>query len=211
MGKRFPFDAVKGIIENEKVIVAGGAFLKEIPIDFDIYPHPDSKGFKYCEEPNGIILFQSANAKTFKNKSVMQFCNYNKKSLEELINSFDYAHCQIGTIVDLGNNSIETVYYTDDFIKSMVTEQTFFTSSEYPLSSLVRMQKYINRGKFAGKSWIWDMIKILTSVIDRGFEDYEDFKNQLDAVDLGLLPEDFQGANQGGVLMDFFELLRRDK
>ena len=93
---------------------------------------------------------------------------------------------------------------------AMVTEKSYFTSSDYPLSSLIRLQKYVERGKFAGKSWIWDAIKILTAIIRRGFEDYEDFKDQLDAVDLGLLPEDFQGADNGGVLADFFELLRRD-
>lgn len=210
MENRFPFDAVKGIIEDKKVIIAGGAFLKDNPIDFDLYPDTGKKDFKYCENPKGTLLTQSANAKTFKNKAVMQFCRYNKDSLEALVNSFDFAHCQIGAYVDLENEHICDIYYTEGFIKSMITEQTFYTDSQYPLSSLIRIQKYIKRGKFAGKSWIWEVIKILTEVIDRGFHDYEDFKDQLDAVDLGLLPEDFQGANKGGILMNFFELLRRD-
>lgn len=211
MEKRFPFAEMKGIIEDKKVVVAGGAFLKENPIDFDIYPDIGKKRFKYCESPNAILLFQSANAKTFKNKAVMQFCNYHKETLEQLVGSFDFAHCQIGALVNLENGCISDIYYTEAFIKSMVTEQTFYTDSGYPLSSLIRIQKYVKRGKFAGKSWIWDTIKILTAVIDRGFEDYEDFKDQLDAVDLGLLPEDFQGANTGGILMEFFELLRYDR
>lgn len=33
----------------------------------------------------------------------------------------------------------------------------------------------------------------MNDIIKRGVSDYQDFKDQLDAVDLGVAPEDFQG------------------
>ena len=58
--------------------------------------------------------------------------------------------------------------------------------------------------------YLMETLKVLRDIVSRGFTDYEDFKDQLDAVDLGLLPEDIKQLDND-VLMDLFELLRKDK
>jgi hypothetical protein len=51
------------------------------------------------------------------------------------------------------------------------------------------MFKYAKRGDFAGNSHIFSVLKVLGDIVHRGFDDFDDFKNQLDAVDLGLVTD----------------------
>ena len=53
-------------------------------------------------------------------------------------------------------------------------------------------------------------MNILGDIVERGFHDYQDFKDQLDAVDLGLLTEDFKQVDNAD-LMKLFELLTGKK
>jgi len=48
-------------------------------------------------------------------------------------------------------------------------------------------------------------LTILHDIVDRGFADYNDFKNQLDAVNLGLVPEDLDGCKD--ILRKLFDVL----
>jgi len=205
--RRFPFDDVKDIIDNKFIIIAGGSFSKEKPHDFDIYPENNQK-FSFRSAADSP-LFQSKNAKTYKTIDgiILQFCDYKKDTINLLVDSFDFAHCQIGAVVSLENKTIGKPYCTQAFIKSKMLETTWFTGSEYPLASLIRMNKYIKRGHFEGRSWMWETFKILTAILKRGVGDYTDFKDQLDAVDLGLLPEEVEKAGFED-LMELFRLLQ---
>jgi hypothetical protein len=111
-----------------------------------------------------------------------------KPTLKELVNSFDFAHVQVG--VRFGGNGepphVDGVYFSDDFVSSNVERGTYYTGSEYPTSSLVRMGKYSSRGKFSKKEYLMSTLKILSDIVNRGFRDYDDFKDQMDAIDLGL-------------------------
>lgn len=65
-------------------------------------------------------------------------------------------------------------------------QKTFFVGSEYPLSSLIRLVKYAKRGLYPKRrDYTADILRILTAIIERGYSGYEDFKDQLDAIDLG--------------------------
>ena len=65
-----------------------------------------------------------------------------------------------------------------------------------------------DKGYFLGKSYIPAVINILTNIIKRGFNDYDDFKDQLDAVDLGLLEEDYKEAKED--FRELFEILNKE-
>lgn len=71
----------------------------------------------------------------------------------------------------------------------------------------MRVVKYAKRDVFSGRSYVTSLINILVDVIKRGFEDYNDFKDQLDAVDLGLVDEDIKGSQ----IYELFCLLNKDK
>ena len=153
------------------------------------------------------VLFESRNALTVcVDGKRIQFCDYavmspsvpDKPSLVELVRSFDYTHVQVGvsfTPMDDGNGSIRTpevdlIYYTDDYLETLVTNQTKYSGTEFPLGALIRLRKYDKRGLLPLSRYRRTVLDLLSDIIGRGFKDYDDFKNQLEAVDLSVLTED---------------------
>ena len=191
-----------------KFRVGGNSLNPNKPNDIDLYPidsfHLPEKMPKTIE-----LLSRTKNATTIRyNNTIVQFCNYQHPSLDELVRSFDFSHIQIGAEVELTQaDIISEIYYTHAYIEARVLKDSTYTGSDYPLSSLFRLNKYSNRKEISRKQFFANSFRILTNVIERGFKDYEDFKDQLDAVDLGLVPEDFQEVD--GSLMRLFELLER--
>lgn len=174
--------------------VAGNSLNEEAPNDFDLYPvWKDQFDDAHRKIGEDNVVCVTKNAVTAKiDGHTVQFCNYFKPSLDELLESFDFAHVQVGARFTkaLDGSPISNVEFTPNWLVAKSTGQTFYTHSEYPISSLVRINKYIKRGNYVGKSYIRDVVLILTDIINRGIEDYEDFKDQLDAIDLGLFAED---------------------
>lgn len=191
----------------KEVYVAGNCLNRLSPHDIDVFPvnEDDFIGLKSKLKP---IVF-TKNALTVKiNNITVQFCNYHHNSLVELVDSFDFAHIKLG--VHVVNDCIEDIYISEDYKDARIIESTYYTKSDYPLSSLIRLYKYHKRGDLAGKSYMIETLKIMTDIVERGFEDYEDFKDQLDAIDLGLVPEDVAELETAN-LLKLFELLRKDK
>jgi hypothetical protein len=129
------------------------------------------------------------------NGTPVQFCSYIKSSLLDLIESFDFAHIQIGIFVhnewdcEYKYSQIEEIQTTCAWEESQLLNTTWYTHSEYPLSSLLRCVKYAQRGDFAGKSWKVSMMDIVSDIVERGYKNYDDFKDQISAIDLALLDE----------------------
>lgn len=186
--ERIPFDELRKIGVTH-FYVGGNSLNRGAPNDIDIYPIGTMSFFDL--EFQGIpLLSQTKNATTLRlGGKIVQLCNYPKPSLKNLVDSFDYAHIQVGA--EVKDKDIVAVYFTEAWADAHLLEDTWFTGSEYPLSSLLRAFKYQERGDFAGKSYISSVLSIVCAVVERGFTSYEDFKDQLDAVDLGLVPEDF--------------------
>lgn len=202
---RIPFEVI-GLMFNQcdGFIVAGNSLNREKPKDFDVFPINNKKVFCFevikdniksellkkrchfiCETPNALTV-QADDV-------IIQFCKYAKETPQKLIESFDFAHCQIAVeFENRGNDStpiIHAVYFTDDWLIAKASDSTYYTGSEYPLSSLMRLVKYARRDMFSGNQYKYEMLKILLDIINRGFEDYEDFKDQMDSIDLGLLDD----------------------
>lgn len=174
--------------------VAGNSLNEEVPNDFDLYPvwkHQFDDVRSKIGEDNVVCVTKNAVTAKIDGHTV-QFCNYFKDSLDELLESFDFAHVQVGARFTkaLDSSPISNVDFTPNWLVAKSTGQTFYTHSEYPISSLIRINKYIKRGNYIGKSYIRDVIRILTDILNRGIEDYDDFKDQLDAIDLGLFGDD---------------------
>jgi hypothetical protein len=203
--------------DHDSYFVAGNSCNAVVPHDFDIYPWGKSFDFKgiksRVESVGGYVIIETRNALTVNiNGKVIQFCNYRKSNLVELIESFDFAHIQIGVTVDIewrpgGENGpddrggyessrVTCVEYTEDWVQAHLLETTWYTGSDYPLSSLLRTTKYFQRGAYAKKhEYKKDILNILNDIISRGYKDYQDYKDQLAAIDLLLLePEEKEAA-----------------
>ena len=211
------------IYDVKEVYLGGNSLNVDKPNDYDLYLK-ESDSLRLYNSSNMIlietklleagyeILTKSKNAITLsKNNICYQICKYSKASLKELIDSFDFSYCQVGARIYnyAGELSIKEIYYTDHYIEYLLTKNTKFINSEYPLSSLIRCFKINDKGYFLGKSYIPAVINILTNIINRGFDNYADFKDQLDAVDLGLLEEDYKDAKED--FLKLFEMLNKNK
>ena len=209
----FPLARILG--EDAKYYVCGNSCKAATPNDYDIYSVDKPFNLDVIEQHIKVkgydikVICKTKNALTISiDGVVVQFCSYYKDSLEELVESFDYAHIQVGVKVEsewcmddddifytYASSCITQVYVSSAYIESHTLGTTWFTGSEYPLSSLIRHAKYNNRGNFVTKSESTSaIIQILTAIIQRGFRSYEDFKDQLAAVDLLLLSEEEHNA-----------------
>lgn len=197
---RIPAWDIAFLLDNDNFRVAGGCFMDGVPNDYDVYPAHgvsfDSHRIRTnTKSLKGEVVCETKNAITVKvHGKVIQFCKYYKTTLSELVESFDFSHCQVGveyrTVEEDGSFKqpvIECVYWSPSWEEYRITGRSTYTGSEYPLSSLIRLNKYVKRDIIKGKSYTVEALKILADVIKRGYIDYPDFKNQLDAVDLMLL------------------------
>ena len=195
--------------EYHGYFVAGNSCNAAAPHDFDIYPWGNNKfdfeGIKsHIESVGGYVIIETRNALTVNiGGKTIQFCNYNRHDLVTLIESFDFAHIQVGVAISINwdsdgykSSTIKYVEYTDNWQRAHMLETTWYTGSDYPLSSLLRTVKYFQRGAYANKfEYKKDIINILNNIISRGYKDYTDYKDQLAAIDLLLLePEEREAA-----------------
>lgn len=224
--KRVPAWWIGKILNTHSFVVAGNSLNRDKPNDFDVYMIGETFDFEKIRHniehfpslrKKCSIICETKNSMTVKiDGYVTQFCKYTKNSVMELIKSFDFAHCQVAAefhCCDLSDDydyfenlkvSVSKVYFTEDWVKAKVNESTFYTGSEYPLSSLIRLVKYAQRGMFAGGSYKYEMLKIFKDIINRGYKDYEDYKDQLDSIDLMLLTEE----NMGGLAFELYKDLK---
>lgn len=160
--------------------------LDELEKDIELYNKAFGEKIGKCE-----ILHISQNAITTEFKGVKyQFCKYQKETIEELVKSFDYAHIQIGCVVDFEEDGeenepkVDTVYYTDAYLEALLMHRTWYVGSDYPLGSLFRAEKYKRYGEMHSSEYKKSVVKALTDLIRRGYKDYQDFKDSIGAIDL---------------------------
>lgn len=197
------FSEFMNALDLTDAYVCGNSCNAAKPNDYDVYltaeevaefrhkKLEDLKDIKVAAKTKNSITF------IFKESTVIQVCTYNKPSLQELINSFDFSYCRVGVTVTIDPETdwlkIEEVAITDEYIQYLASGVTEYIGSEYPMSSMIRVVKINEKGMFNGRSYIRSILTILNDIIKRGVSDYQDFKDQLDAVDLGVAPEDLEG------------------
>ena len=203
--KNFEKDICEILGSGFEFAIAGNSLNKDVPNDYDLYALGEfefnlGKIKEKVEDSYGKVLSETANALTVKlDDVVLQFCTYKYPTLKELVDTFDFAHIQIGAAFStlLSDNgyyyhiNLLDIYYNPNWEKAKLLETTFYTKpnveTSYPISSLLRSFKYKERGTFSGNSHIVSVFEILTQLLERGFNSYSDFKDQLAAVDLRLL------------------------
>jgi len=199
-----------GDILGTRFLLAGGALTKDDnPKDFDIYgvdaPILISavEHRVLCHEATRGYLSKTANAITANiYGQTVQFCSYFKPTPQETVAAFDFAHCKAGAVFG-ADGLLQEVVATDDFWLSESNGTTWYTGSEYPLSSLMRLMKFHKRGLFEGGTHKSAAVRILCDIVERGFKDYEDFFDQCSSIS-----ESFKDYNSvdGEVL---YELLHK--
>lgn len=195
---RLNFDKVYKLLENSPFILAGGALSGDPVHDFDVYPDADRPftmagvrdSTRVSGDPEVSLVSHTRNAVTLLLPAgqFVQFCAYRKPTLQTLVDSFDFSHVQVGVRFrgDGQPPQPQDVYYTDGFVVANMTRQAMYTGSEYPTASIVRTLKYYKRGKMTRSSAARSVLRAMADVVQRGFKDYADFKDQLDAIDLGM-------------------------
>lgn len=189
--------------------IAGGCFGADIR-DIDLFP-VSNEAFQQLQDRIKDVqtkpIYESKNALTFECDGLqVQVCQYCYPTLQELVDTFDFAHIQVGVFLSVAytfdeENRVSScsiaridTYYTDDYARSLLTRNTWYTlydvddesrlQAMFPLSSMLRAVKYKERGLMSKSQYATTMIRILYNLLRRGFSDYGDFKNQLDAIDL---------------------------
>ena len=191
---RIDVSKVRSITGVKEIAIAGGSLLDAEPHDFDVYAatcgsrlnlnlvksNAKREGWTYVTETKNALTMKDQQGRTY------QFCTFCRPNPQELVAAFDFAHCQV-CVSNYGVHGDWKAYYTDNFLQAMAAQRTFFVSSPYPMGALCRVVKYAKYGYYGqnGRAWIRDVFKILDSFVKRGFKDYDDFKDQVDSVDLG--------------------------
>lgn len=197
---KLQFGKVYEILDGRPFILAGGSLCGDPVHDYDVYPCA-ARPYTMADvmervtslagkDPTVSLMSITKNAVTvmLREGQTVQFCSYLKPTLKELVDSFDFSHVQVGIWFAGAKEPPvqDNVYYTDAFVAANVTRQTEYTGSEYPTASIVRMLKYYKRGKMTRAAAGRMVMEALAEVVKRGFADYGDFKDQMDAIDLGL-------------------------
>lgn len=178
------------LIENEQVKVRlpamDGATIKQDVSKF----HP---------------IFISPNAITLKGNVQLIFRFYGEP--EKLVQEFDFEHCT-GYFYRI---SWENVVYrnelvlNEDMLMSVLTKELKYRHGKYPVSSLLRLQKYIQRGYTIPTG---ELIKLALDISKLDLSDAKVFSDQLSGVDLQLSADVLKAANnefdkvQGQNLLD---------
>lgn len=193
------------LTENE-YIIAGSCIATNQIRDIDVFP----VGSREFVIPKENRILETPNAITVSNghNPAIQFCKYRWDSLQKLIESFDFAHIQAG--VRISNGLVVEIKWTDNFLYAHAAQTSGFTGSEYPLSSLIRLLKYRKRDEISEQSAMVAMLDILVAIVSRGFKNWDDFKKQLDAVDLNLIPEQQAELDIDNLKFLYDLLLKRD-
>lgn len=199
-------------ISDCEFIIAGNA-LNNVnrSTDIDIFVLDDMQEKNLEDALKAWSVHSTRNAITYEiGTNIVQLCKYRYGSLKGLVDSFDYSHIQIGVLIK--NLVPEEVYFTEEYIEAKILGNSTYMGSKYPLSSIIRALKYKEYGELSKNRMVMSVILAVTDLIERGVEDYDDFKDQLDAVDLGVLPSDFKDfGDRKDRLTDLFNLLVTDK
>lgn len=178
------------LIENEQVKVRlpamDGAIIKQDVSKF----HP---------------IFISPNAITLKGNVQLIFRFYGEP--EKLVQEFDFEHCT-GYFHRVSWENVvcrNELVLNEDMLMSVLTKELKYRHGKYPVSSLLRLQKYIQRGYTIPTG---ELIKLALDISKLDLSDAKVFSDQLSGVDLQLSADVLKAANnefdkvQGQNLLD---------
>ena len=119
---------------GKSIWIAGGCLTGTIN-DIDVFPVPNS--FNKNDNPFLYlpVLSKTKNATTFDYDPIIQFCNYIQPSIQELVQSFDFAHIQVGAEIAITIQyedaerptrwEVREIYFTDAFVEANAGKTTW--------------------------------------------------------------------------------------
>lgn len=203
---------VMRMIGIDQYVIAGNS-LNGWPInDIDVY-FPgwlDNNDIGKLEQ-NSETTWETPNAITIRPKESLklaipidsppiQLCKLWKHPLKVLVDSFDFAHIQLG--VRFARFKISELYYSSAWVVANALGTTRYLHSEYPISSLLRLVKYARRDhpRVATRTSI---LCILIDILKLRLT-YDDFIEQMNAIDVQLLTE-FDGTDLSDIALALWE------
>lgn len=141
-------------------------------------------------------IFISPNAITLNGNVQLIFRFYGEP--EKLVREFDFEHCT-------GYFYRNELMLNEDMLMSVLTKELKYRHGKYPVSSLLRLQKYIQRGYTIPTG---ELIKLALDISKLDLSDAKVFSDQLSGVDLQLSADVLKAANnefdkaQGQNLLD---------
>lgn len=227
---RFIFNnQINSFLAANNIVLIGGAItslLNNKPVnDYDLYicnnltiVQLKQKIQQYNEqtnESNLIFVYESKNSISYKildnrlsTYVKIQFItlpHLMNKTIEEIFNSIDFSICKCAY-----NFSTQTFIFDDEFLQSYKTKHiTFNSNTLYPISSLLRVKKYENKGY---SFTTHEMLKICFAINNLKINTYKDIVFHLTAVSTSyysdflelLLTDDYKDLPFNGI--KFFEL-----
>ena len=193
---------VYSLLKDMKCILAGGAitsiFSEAEVMDYDLY-FTDKEGlsrliaqvFGVSEE--GHISPFDLIAKFATNRSMLCVDKYNKNKLQfihykifkdahDIFNSFDFEH-----VMGAFDFSTEEFVFHDNFFKSLAQRNIVFNpNTDFPIVSLMRVQKYKERSYKISKA---QMLRIAFTIASQNYDSWEKVKSECAGM-YGIAPDD---------------------
>lgn len=193
---------VYDLLKDTKCILAGGAITSifsgaEIN-DFDIYL-TDKEGLSRLitqvfgvSEEDHISQFDLI-AKFATNRSMLCIDKYSKNKLQfihykifkdsqDIFNSFDFEH-----VMGAFDFATEEFVFHDNFFKSLAQRNIVFNpNTDFPVVSLIRVQKYKDRSFKISKA---QMLRVAFTIASREYDSWEKVKSECAGM-YGIAPDD---------------------
>lgn len=170
------------VYEAKDLFICGGCIASMINdeeiSDYDVYCKSEGTAkavSEYFDTRMDHVLSNTGNAVTFNNK--IQLITKFSGEPEKVIDKFDFLHTQC--YFDGATNELHISERVENVIKEKVL---VYTGSSYPVSTLIRIPKYIKRG------WYISPVQHARIILDVSVLDLTDsyiLKDQLMGVDLG--------------------------
>lgn len=165
--------------------IAGGAilstFTKTEINDYDLYfyTEEDFKNFNNCINNCASKILETDRSITYvRSGQVFQLCKV-FGTPQEIFNKFDFTVCMAALPCAIGENGLETkeFVFSETFLSDVMSKSLIFNEKTlYPLNSLVRLKKYLNKGYEINSV---NMMKMALAVNILKIETVKDLKEQL--------------------------------
>lgn len=193
---------VYSLLKDMKCILAGGAitsiFSGAEVMDYDLY-FTDKEGLSRLiaqvfgvSEEDHISPFDLI-AKFATNRSMLCIDKYSKNKLQfihykifkdayDIFNSFDFEH-----VMGAFDFATEEFVFHDNFFKSLAQRNIVFNpNTDFPIVSLMRVQKYKERSYKISKA---QMLRVAFTIASRNYDSWEKVKSECAGM-YGIAPDD---------------------
>lgn len=157
----------------------------ESGIDDDTEPNEEYDGEPYCEDESieekqkyrPRYFTTNAISLTDKIQIVIRFYG----EVDKIHENFDFAHCTCS--YDYYNNNLQL---PTKALECIINKELYYIGSKYPLCSIIRTRKFLNRGYHINAG---QYVKMALELNELDLKDFDTFRDQLVGVDSAYFDE----------------------